>query len=186
MQFVWQFHQCGTCSPYSAFCYCFSEAHFSNLKTELNVRRLMSKLMEDRMPERKMFLICDARMFQKLLRNNYHRLRFDKWWTFKNTFHIKAWSCVLVFRWGLGGTAVIVRGQRWWIFPCCESFAFGTPKRGSSRTPRACAVVTCVPKVVPPCSTVMISSRTSPDWMVWYNSHDLKETDEVIYKIGVV
>lgn len=37
----------------------------------------MSKLMEDRMPERKMFLICDARMFQKLLRNNYHRLRFD-------------------------------------------------------------------------------------------------------------
>ena len=46
--FVWQFHQCDFCSPDSASCYCFSGAQFSNLKTKLNVRRLILKLVEDR------------------------------------------------------------------------------------------------------------------------------------------
>lgn len=29
------------------------------------------------MLEERIFVICDARMFEKLLPNNYHRLRFD-------------------------------------------------------------------------------------------------------------
>lgn len=91
------------------------------------------------------------------------------------TLHVETWIESLVFRWRLRRTTVIVRCHHGWITLAAWVMAFRALKRGSSRTPWTCTLVTCVLHVISPCSSVMISSFTLPNRVVGHYRHDLKE-----------
>lgn len=91
------------------------------------------------------------------------------------TLHVETWIESLVFRWRLRRTTVIVRCHHGWIPLAAWVMAFRALKRGSSRTPWTCTLVTCVLHVISPCSSVMISSFTLPNRVVGHYRHDLKE-----------
>lgn len=96
------------------------------------------------------------------------------------TLHVETWIESLVFRWRLRRTTVIVRCHHGWITLAAWVMAFRALKRGSSRTPWTCTLVTCVLHVISPCSSVMISSFTLPNRVVGHYRHDLKEKKNIL------